>query len=221
MGPVRYYRPATVNFNDLSSGSLIVEFNSSAPGSAGLPLDDAGVSVVNTFVEGYWELTRANSLNSSDYNIDLTGNGFTTFPINDATRIVSRASSGSDWTTSGTHVAALGNVPLETMWICSQLSLHLPTPPIVLYLSHQTLPGLYLFVPGPPVVHIRSPIHLVLPTHGQSQEDGPGGAPRGLLEQRFGNDVAHLLAGVQAGERILKDHLHSGAHRQHLAVAPG
>ena len=73
-------------------------------------LDDAGISVVNTFVEGYWELTRANSLNSSDYNIDLTGNGFTTFPINDATRIVSRASSGSDWTTSGIHVAALGNM---------------------------------------------------------------------------------------------------------------
>jgi hypothetical protein len=109
IGTSTYYRPVTINFNNLTAGSLIVGFNPSAPGSSGLPVDDAGVSVVNTFVEGYWELTRANSLNSSDYNVDLTGNGFSTFPVIDATRIVSRASSGSDWTASGTHVAAVGN----------------------------------------------------------------------------------------------------------------
>ncbi|RLD52731.1 MAG: hypothetical protein DRI97_14195, partial [Bacteroidetes bacterium] len=109
IGTMSYYRPLTVNFNSLTNGSLIAGFNPSAPGTSGLPVDDAGVSIVNTFVEGYWELARANSLNSSDYNIDLTGNGFTTFPIIDATRIVSRSSSGSDWTASGTHIAAVGN----------------------------------------------------------------------------------------------------------------
>ncbi|KKK73196.1 hypothetical protein LCGC14_2896250, partial [marine sediment metagenome] len=67
VGTVSDYRPASVTFNNVPSGSLITRFNASSPGTSGLPLDDAGVDVNNTFVEGFWEFDKSNGLNSSDY----------------------------------------------------------------------------------------------------------------------------------------------------------
>ena len=103
------YRPASITFNDLTAGSLIAEFISSAPGNNGLPLNDGAVDVGNAFQDGYWTLTRANSLASTDYDLDLTGTGFTSFPIVAETRLILRSGSTADWSVEGTHVAASGN----------------------------------------------------------------------------------------------------------------
>ena len=46
---------------------------------------------------------------SNDFNLSLTGNGFTSFNITPQTRLLSRSGSGADWVASGSHVAASGN----------------------------------------------------------------------------------------------------------------
>ncbi|KKK50235.1 hypothetical protein LCGC14_3127050, partial [marine sediment metagenome] len=101
-------RPLDITFADLSSGSLIAEFINTAPGNSGLPLTDGTADISNAFLDGYWTLTRANSLASTDYDLDLTGTGFSSFPIVDETRLLIRENSSSDWTVEGTHIAATG-----------------------------------------------------------------------------------------------------------------
>ncbi len=109
VGSTSEYRPALINFNALSSnGSLITSFISSSPGNDGLPLTESSTDINNTFAEGYWSMIKANSLESNDYNLALTGNGFTSFTITDETRLLTRATGMTDWTLSGNHVPAAG-----------------------------------------------------------------------------------------------------------------
>lgn len=108
------YRPAISAFASLTGGSLIVKFVSSAPGNAGLPLTDGPVTLYNTFVDGYWDLTINNGLNSNNYNLELTGNGFICFPIGVNTRFLTRANSGSNWVADGTHASVSGNTISRT-----------------------------------------------------------------------------------------------------------
>ncbi|MFH0867461.1 MAG: hypothetical protein V1904_14810, partial [Bacteroidota bacterium] len=111
IGTASYYRPVSLSFNNLSSGSVKVEFMSEAPGNNGLvPLDDDGTNIYNTFTEGFWKLTPANSFASSDYNIEVTANGFSSFGIDSDTRLITRSNSGEDWLADGSHVTAVGNV---------------------------------------------------------------------------------------------------------------
>ncbi len=103
------YRPATISFDGLSAGgSLVAEFLSVSPGTQGLPFDDAGYTVENTFSEGYWSITNPNTITFTTYDIDLTGNGFVSFPISADTRLVSRATNASDWSSNGIHVNTSG-----------------------------------------------------------------------------------------------------------------
>ncbi|MBA3971613.1 MAG: hypothetical protein H0X46_05620, partial [Bacteroidetes bacterium] len=44
VGTISFYRPASLTFTNLTSGSLITEFKPSAPGNSGLPLVDAGIT---------------------------------------------------------------------------------------------------------------------------------------------------------------------------------
>ncbi|PCJ77747.1 MAG: hypothetical protein COA57_16550, partial [Flavobacteriales bacterium] len=113
------YRPALITINTMATcGSLTGEFIASDPGSNGLPLGEAPISppdsVRNTFIEGYWTLTTANGLSVSDYNLDLEGNGFTSFTVNPATRLLTRASAGSAWVLNGTHGNATGDTTHRT-----------------------------------------------------------------------------------------------------------
>ncbi|NQZ77976.1 MAG: hypothetical protein HRT61_18020, partial [Ekhidna sp.] len=95
----------TLNFNALTAGSVIAEFIDSTPGSlSNAPLDDNGFDINNTYLEGYWKLTTANSVSSSDFNMTVKANGFSSFGLDEDTRLVSRSSSSSDWVVSGNHV---------------------------------------------------------------------------------------------------------------------
>jgi hypothetical protein len=114
VGTATAHRPLTTIFTNLTAGSLIVEFIASNPGSSGLPLVTGGANITNQFTEGYWELTAANSLASTNYEIQLTTTGFTSYTINNNTRVIKRANSGSAWTLDGTHVYPSGGVSRRT-----------------------------------------------------------------------------------------------------------
>lgn len=109
VGTSSFYRPVQVTFNSLTGGTLASCFVSSDPGTNGLPLIESTRTITATYTEGYWDLTAANGLSSTNYNIACTGNGFTSYPIGSATRLLYRTSSASPWTLNGTHVNASGN----------------------------------------------------------------------------------------------------------------
>jgi len=105
IGTPGIYRPATITYNNLSSGSVIGEFIAADPGSAGLPLSEGTVNVTNQYTEGYWDFTAANGLTTSDFNIKLTATGFTSYTIIPGTRIIKRKA-GGNWILDGIHAAA-------------------------------------------------------------------------------------------------------------------
>jgi len=106
IGNVNDYRPAILTFNNLSSGSLIMEFLDGDPGASGLPVSEDGVNVIQAFTEGHWDALPDNSLSSDSYNIQLTATNFTSNAIIPGTRILKRIS-GGDWTLEGMHMAAV------------------------------------------------------------------------------------------------------------------
>lgn len=114
VGTASYYRPLTTTFTNLTNGSLIVQFVASDPGSAGLPLSESGLNITHQFTEGYWNVTAANSLASTNYRIDITGTGFTSYGMTDNVRVLKRTDSGSAWTLQGTHVALSGSTASRT-----------------------------------------------------------------------------------------------------------
>ena len=115
LGTASYYNPANLKVNSLTtSGNILSRFFATDPGSTGLPVTDFSVpadSVVvidKAFSGGYWSLTP-NSINISDFNINLDATGFAPDTVRDVTRIIKRPSGGS-WTLDGTHQDAVGNV---------------------------------------------------------------------------------------------------------------
>ncbi len=117
IGTSAHYRPAAILFNSLTPGSLVAEFITASPGKNGLPLTENSVTLYNTFRDGYWALTAANSLDTLNFNLDLTGNGFNGFAINDNTRFVTRASSSNPWSLQGSHLIRIANTVRRTNMI--------------------------------------------------------------------------------------------------------
>ncbi|MCG8307098.1 MAG: hypothetical protein MI975_06860, partial [Cytophagales bacterium] len=89
-----------------SGGSLIVEFIDSDPGSSGLPLTDDLSTVSAAFSDGYWSFAVANGFSVGTFDLTLDGSGMSSNPIDQYTRILTRANAGSDWSVEGTHLAA-------------------------------------------------------------------------------------------------------------------
>src|SRR5664280_2866432 len=109
LGTASNYNPANLRVNALtSSGSILSQFFTSAPGNSGLPIPDPPVEIANAFPEGFWRLTP-NSVNISDFNINLDASGFFPDTVRDVTRLIKRPVSGN-WTVDGTHQDAVGNV---------------------------------------------------------------------------------------------------------------
>lgn len=111
IGTSSYDRTVNATFSNVNTaGSVTASFSSSYPGSTGLPLTESSVTLSNIFREGYWSLT-ASSFASTLYDLTLLGDGLGTgqITINDNTRLLTRANSGSSWTLDGTHGARSGN----------------------------------------------------------------------------------------------------------------
>ena len=111
-------RIATINFNGIATGGTVLfQFIASSPGNAGLSLVDGGVTIYNTFVDGYWDMSTANGFNlggANTFNLDLSGTGFTAFTIDAATRLLRRATAVSNWIAEGTHAAAVNPTAKRT-----------------------------------------------------------------------------------------------------------
>jgi hypothetical protein len=103
------YLPANISFNTISSqGSVTAAFSVTNPGSNGFNINDAGVLLYNSFADGYWEMNVDNGFIATDFNLALTGNGFTGFTIDAETRLLTRPAMGSSWNSNGSHVNASG-----------------------------------------------------------------------------------------------------------------
>ncbi len=78
VGTSSYYLPANINFTaaPTTGGTLTTFFESTDPGDAGLPLDDAGANIVNCAQEGSWTITVGDGLTGGTYSLDLTADGF-------------------------------------------------------------------------------------------------------------------------------------------------
>ena len=96
----------TLEINTLTSaGPLSAEFLTSDPGSTGLPLDDAGTSIVDYFTDGYWDLDARSGFATSDFDVILEANIFNDYPIGTESRVLKRTSDG-DWSLDGNHAAS-------------------------------------------------------------------------------------------------------------------
>jgi len=111
-------RIATINFSGINvGGTVLFKFVDSDPGNSGLSLVDGAVTIYNTFVDGYWDMTKANSFNlggANDFNLNLSGTGFTAFTIDANTRLLTRTDAGSNWTAEGTHAPAVDPIAKRT-----------------------------------------------------------------------------------------------------------
>ncbi|MDP4210414.1 MAG: hypothetical protein Q8928_16505 [Bacteroidota bacterium] len=108
--------PITMKTNSIGHvGSVIAEFKNvtpAIPSPNGLPLTEGGFDITTPFSDGYWLLSAANNFASSDYNITLTANGFSSYTVDRDTRIIKRnlTTSNNSWTLDGTHQD--GDVPI-------------------------------------------------------------------------------------------------------------
>ncbi len=78
IGTSTNYRPANISFTGAitTGGTLTTFFTSSNPGTAGLPLNDGGTSIINPGQDGYWTINSGNGLTGGTYTLNLTANGF-------------------------------------------------------------------------------------------------------------------------------------------------
>ncbi|HET6272650.1 MAG TPA: T9SS type A sorting domain-containing protein [Bacteroidota bacterium] len=110
-GTATNYRPANTSFTVAPSagGTLTASFTASNPGTNGLPLDDAGTSIVNCGGDGFWTLTAGDGLTGGTYSLDLTADGFGNVSDFTTLRILKRADALSAWTLDGTHSPGTGS----------------------------------------------------------------------------------------------------------------
>jgi len=110
-GTVTNYRPANISFTAAPSvgGTLTASFTATNPGTNGLPLNDAGTSIVNCGGDGFWTFTAGDGLTGGTYSLDLTADGFGNVSDFTTLRILKRANSSSPWTLDGTHSAGTGS----------------------------------------------------------------------------------------------------------------
>lgn len=114
-------RTVSITFDDTggapsrSAGVVFAQFVESDPGNfASTPLNDntsGSIDMYNTFNDGYWDFTvNGFSLGGgNNFNLVLSGDGFSGFTIDANTRMVTRATSGDDWAVDGNHNTVSGS----------------------------------------------------------------------------------------------------------------
>ncbi|NMB71878.1 MAG: hypothetical protein GYA22_07005, partial [Bacteroidales bacterium] len=100
---------AIFRFHNLTSGNLTLEFVNANPGTNGLPLTEGIYSISDIFPEGYWKANTSGLFASTDFDVQLKADGFSSFGgIDTSVRILKRVT-GNDWGLDGTHVNASGD----------------------------------------------------------------------------------------------------------------
>jgi gliding motility-associated-like protein len=93
IGSANLYNPLKIKFQDLTSGPLTAQFKPDSIGNLGLPVDDDGDEVWESFKQGYWSLTAVPPMASDNYNVNLSYNGFS--GVDSADRVIKRTDGGS------------------------------------------------------------------------------------------------------------------------------
>jgi len=116
IGTSTNYRPANISFTSAPStgGTLAAFFTATDPGTAGLPLNDGGTSIINAGKEGYWTINAGNGLAGGSYSLDLTADAFSGVSVVSTLRLLNR-STGANWSLQGTHSAGTGTTTTPTV----------------------------------------------------------------------------------------------------------
>lgn len=102
IGTADYYNAAQLRTNSVpTTGRILSEFFALPPANLGFPIADPPVEIGRAYNDGYWNLTANGGFLISDFNINLTAEGFTD-TIHDNTRLIKRLP-GGDWEVEGTH----------------------------------------------------------------------------------------------------------------------
>ena len=82
VGTAAFYRPAIMNFSSLSAGTDITAEFIATPPAGFTAYTDGIANLDNIFTEGYWRFFSS-GLPAATYTLNLTGNGFTSYTINE------------------------------------------------------------------------------------------------------------------------------------------
>lgn len=93
VGTLTSYNPLNISFNNLTAGSLTVQFMAEDIGTTGLPLDDDGNEIYDRVSTGYWSLTSVSPLATGSYNLRVDYNGF--LGVDLSSSIIKRTNGGS------------------------------------------------------------------------------------------------------------------------------
>ena len=93
---------ASINFNNTATGTIALSFDNTSPTNTGLPIFDNGVSLENNFTEGFWRTSVDAGIVNPNFNISLTPSDFSSFALNNQSRIVERIDN-VNWIVQGAH----------------------------------------------------------------------------------------------------------------------
>ena len=113
VGTAAFYRPANFNFSSIGSVFDITAEFVSVPPSGLISYTDGIVSVSSLFSEGYWRFISS-AAPASTYNLSLTGNGFSSYSLNEISRISGQDNSNATWRAMGSHGTVTGNTITRT-----------------------------------------------------------------------------------------------------------
>lgn len=99
IGSSSSYNPLKVTFHNLNAGPLTAHFRPEPIGLQGLPIDDDGNEIHDTYMNGYWSLSSLNPMSTGSFSLKLNYNGF---PIDGSASIIKRTN-GGDLTVDGEH----------------------------------------------------------------------------------------------------------------------
>jgi len=108
VGTAAFYRPAIMNFSSLSAGTDITAEFIAIPPAGFAAYTDGIANLDNTFTEGYWRFLSS-GLPAATYTLNLTGSGFISYIIDEATRITGRDNGNTTWRALGFHGYRSGN----------------------------------------------------------------------------------------------------------------
>ncbi len=107
-GTASVYNPLKITFSNLAGGPLTAQFIQEYIGNAGLPLDDDGNEIFDTYTTGYWSLSSVAPMASGSFSVKLTYDGF--LGVDLSSGIVKRTNGGNleldgeNGTLSGTEI---------------------------------------------------------------------------------------------------------------------
>ena len=88
IGSSSNYNPMKFNSRNTVPGPITAHFNASDIGNIGPPLNDYDEQIYDRFTDGYWTLTSAASMSSSNFDVNLNTTGF--IGVDLSSRIIKR-----------------------------------------------------------------------------------------------------------------------------------